>query len=318
MISVALLLIHTAAGAFLVWFGQIWVKVAGYQKQLDAQLDQQGVDTDAEIVNNRFETSSRGRSNYYVSYQFMVQQPDDQPRKFTNEYAVSSADYQWLKLGDQIQVRYLPTDPKTSRPGSGIRGAYTSRTTRLNGLMCIFTGVALIIFGIILSAGQAIAESNSAASATAYLLRLSATPNPAQKTATVQSATATAQIDRSAVTTIRAALAPRLADWKKVDDRMMHRVLPPETDLNLGEVEIDYGYCANGSFYLYVWLRRTGRLDLKYEINTFFDGYGYVEGSTPPKCYPSELSQVWLRNGGALEGDWYAVSGATTLKVPKK
>jgi Protein of unknown function (DUF3592) len=318
MISLVILLVLGGVGAFLIWYGRLWVKVADLKKQVDQQLDQQGVDTDAEIVNNRYAAGGRGPTYYFLSYQYTVKDPDGQAKKFTNEEAVSSADYHRLKLGDPIKVRYLPDNPNVSRLGSGVHAAFNSPMMQLSGNVCVYIGVALAIFGVILAVGQTVSDNNRAASATAYMIQLRATPNTAQKTATVQIASATAQSDRITVNNIRNGLASRLADWKTVDDRVMHRVLPPETDLNLKEVEIDYGYCANGAFYLYVWTRIDYRLDLKYEIDTFFDGYGYVEGSTPPNCYPREFSQVWLRNGGALGDDWYAVSGTTVLKTPNR
>ncbi len=168
-----------------------------------------------------------------------------------------------------------------------------------------------------LSAAVTHTESQKAATATAYIVQLSATPDESQKTATAQAATATMQADAAAVAQIRQALSGRIPDWKKVTDRTMHRVLPPETDLHLGELEIDYGYCEREYFYTYVWLEVTDRLRFDSELDTFFDGYGYVEELEPADCYPKELSQVWLRDrsGSNLGQNWYAVSGATEQKT---
>ncbi len=81
---------------------------------------------------------------------------------------------------------------------------------------------------------------------------------------------------------------------------------------------MDYGYCQRGSFYAYAWLRVTDRLRIGDSINTFFDGYGYVNEGQPPDCYPKELSQVWLRNSGSLGDGWFAVSGATEVKLSQQ
>ncbi len=317
MVNLLALLILAGVGAFMIWFGRLFLSGASSVQQFEQKIMTEGVETDAEIVNNRVSTGSRGASYYFITYQYTAKMPDGQPQKLTSEDAVSHADYERLTLGSHITVRYLPGDPKSVRPGDGIRETFSSNTLRWSGWILAVLGIGLVIFGFVLFGVFTVKDNQTAAASTATTIRESATPNMAEIAATKQSATATMQYNQTTAAAVRDKVQPRLAGWKKVTDKVMHRVLPPETDLGLREVEIDYGYCANGAFYMYAWTRITDRLNLGYEIDTFLEGFGYVEGSTPPDCYPKELAQVWLRDAGTLGDNWYAINGATEVKIQK-
>ena len=315
MLGNLLILVVTGGMAILlIWFGRLWSRISTAEKQTDADLAARGVSAQAEVVNHR---SSIGKtSSYYITYQYTVQTPGGTPSTYTSEDAIRGSDYRDLNLGDQITVRYLPDDPKTVRIVSGARPANTAQSYLVSGIILICTGVGLAIFGIILFIAGVNSTNRKAAQATAYTLQLSATPNERQKTATVQVAGATQQADLAIVNQLRDALAPRMAEWRKVTDHATHRVLPPETDLNLDEVEIDYGYCNSDHFYTYVWLQQE-RTNLGYEIFVTLRGYGFVEESQPQSCYPKEFGQVWLRDAGNLGHNWYTVNGAIDLPTRK-
>jgi hypothetical protein len=302
------LLTMAAAGVFLIWFGRLYQKVGSYQKERDQQLDSEGIDTDAEITEKIYSPKNL-ISYYYLRYQYTATLPDGQSQQLTTTEPVSSGDYNRLKAGDHVTVRYMPGAPTIVRLGSGVRASSSAGMIRFSFIILMAIGVALILGGIAVFITATISDNERAAQSTAQTLRRSATPNVAEKTATVQAAAATAGTDQAMAAQIRSGLASRIPEWKKVNDRVMHRLRPPDTGLR-NIVEIDYGYCDQGSFYVYAWTQVTYRLDMGKYVENFVDGYGYVEGSTPPNCYPKELAQVWLRNSGSLGNDWYAVSGA--------
>jgi hypothetical protein len=315
MINFISLLILAAAGGFLVWFGKLWLKAAQFAQDFEQQLTLEGIETQAEVMDTRMVAGSKSAA-YYLTLKYRATMPDGKPQNFTSEVSVSHGDHVRFTPGDEVTIRYLPSNPKSMRLGAEIQQPFNVSSIRLSGQIVVAIGVVTMLMGVVVFISSTANDNAKAAAATATTLQRSATPNTLQKTATVRGATATAQTDQAAVSKIQVALASRIPNWKQVTDRAIHWIPFGETNLNMGEIEIDYGYCANGAFYVYVWLRITDRLNLGYEYNTFFAGYGYVEGSTPPNCYPKELAQVWLRNSGSLGNDWYAVSGATVVKLP--
>jgi len=323
LIYIIILVVVCGAGAFMAFFGYAWTKGAQATEQLSEKINAQGVNADAEIVNHQEKVSQGARYYrvyYYLTYKYTVPAQGGSPEQIlTSESQVSSDDYRSLKLGDPLTVRYLPDDPKQVRILSGAHPVdYGSNTSQIAGIVAAVAGVVVIIAGIgivIWSIGN---DNQKAAAATAVSIQESQTPNFVRETATAVAATATNQADTAILAKIQTALTPRITDWRKVTDKVMHRVLPPETGLNMDELEIDYGYCEANHFYVYAWTTLTDRANLGYEIDNFFDGYGYVDGSTPPDCYPKELSQVWNRDGGSLGNGWFAVSGALDIKTTKQ
>jgi Protein of unknown function (DUF3592) len=314
-IYLILLAVTVGIGAFMIWFGRMFMRVSAAAKQVNADLDARGVNAQAQIVNHRDVIGKT--SSYYITYQYAATAADGTAQTLTNEEAIKSDDYRALNLGDQVTVRYLPDQPKTVRIESGAQETYTPTTWLVSAWVLIVLGALLAVFGAVLVFGAINSDNQKAAQATATAVARASTPNAVQKTATVQVAEATRQADVAMSAKLRLALAARIADWKSVGDRDIHRVLPPETDLGLDEIEIDYGYCDSGHFYTYVWFH-FDRTNLVNEIFTSFDGYGYVEDDAlPAKCYPKEYSSVWSRNSGSLGKSWYAVSGATNVKVQK-
>jgi len=298
-------------GLFCIWYGWMFIRASNASRQTDATLAKEGVKVEAEIINQRWASRYRSAPYYFITYTYSYQD-----QAFREERAIHSADYHRLKVGDHIAVLLLPSNPKTHIIISGAVETFNTDQMRLSGGIIVGVGMFVCLLGAAMPFIPT-GEAQRSATSTAYLLQLSATPNVAEKTATVVAATATAQTDQTTVAAIKAGLTSRLGDLKEAADTTMKRLRGAETGLGLGEIEIDYGLCPKDQFYVYIWLRITDRLKIGNELDTYFDGYGYVEGANPADCYPKELAQVWLRASGSLGGDWYAVSGATEQKLEK-
>jgi hypothetical protein len=105
------------------------------------------------------------------------------------------------------------------------------------------------------------------------------------------------EITRRDLATMTAALKDRIPEWKKVTDRSMHRVSAQDAGFSddFNTKEVDYGYCANGKFYVFVLnLTRPGGVTLADS-----EGYSYIPGGSPVNCLPDgwEITRVEWTNG---------------------
>jgi hypothetical protein len=111
------------------------------------------------------------------------------------------------------------------------------------------------------------------------------------------------EITRRDIATMTAALKDRIPEWQKMTDRSMHRVSAHDAgfDEDFNTKEVDYGYCTNGKFYVFVLnLTRPGGVTL---ADT--EGYSFIPGGSPVTCLPEgwEITRVEWTNG-----DWSFVT----------
>ncbi len=310
------MLVLGGGAVVILWFSRLWLRKAAILRQVEYDLQQHGVTAQAKVMDRRIENRlATQTSRWYVTYQYSAASPDGTMMSLMSEDAIYASDYMHLHVGDLLTVRYLPDHPETVRIESGARELYTAWMWHLNSILAMVGGVLTAILGAGLFVGLTIHDSQVAATATAQMQQWLATPDSVRATATAQSASATRQADIAALGPIQQALAAREVEWRKVQDKMMHHVLPPESDLEMYKW-IDYGYCDSNHFYTYVWLKSEIRDLGKYYFVTY-DGVGYVEGAEPKECYPKELGEVWSRDSGALGDGWYAVSGGRDVQKVK-
>lgn len=295
-------------GLLLIWFGWMYRKVADVSREIDERIQEDGQVIEAEVVNHRLVIGSRGATIYFVTCRYSVPSdaitPDAPSRVLMQEVAVTGGDYERLKLGDTLTLRYLPSKPQTIRIYSGARESYSTRTWFHSAWIILSVGIGFVVMGL----WVLVALPASFAPPTPHPTRI---PDPR---GTAIAATATRQADETELQRLQAAITPRFDGWRAVTGRTVHRVRPPETGYGR-VIEIDYGYCATGEFYVYAWYKAE-RFDVGVVYNVFLKGYAYVEEVTPADCFPADfLESVWLRNSGALGGGWYAVSGA--IEQPK-
>src|SRR5262249_42493964 len=143
------------------------------------------------------------------------------------------------------------------RPSSEVGEVSPTLSLQWNGIAILGVGGMLIVFGIFLFIGATNADNQKSATATAYTMRLSATPNTSETTATAVAGTATATFNLAMITEIQAALVDRIPAWKQVKDHVMHVVPSSEANLGFNVLNIDYGYCDKDLFYAYIWTKIT-------------------------------------------------------------
>lgn len=115
------------------------------------------------------------------------------------------------------------------------------------------------------------------------------------------------EITRRDIATMTAALNERIPEWKKVTDRNVYRISAHDAGFSddFNTKEVDYGYCANGRFYVYVLnITRPGGITL---ADT--EGYGYTPGGSPLNCVPEGWEITTVDWAG---GDWSFVTIRTT------
>ncbi len=302
-------------GLVLAFLGYANLRGSGAAKQDEIALAARGISTEAEILNQnwrRIWTRRLYSVSYFITFRYTVTAPDDTKKDYTCTKEIRAADYRRLRIGDHIGIRYLPERPETSSIESGAQAVISAATIRLLGVAMLAAGGGLVVFGMWFSGQITQTVTQKAATSTAYALRASETPDPLQITSTAQfaqNATSTVQAEKSTTDKLGQAIAARLPEWKKVSDQVVHRVLPPDTGLNMNEAEIDYGYCSPGHFYVYVWLD-SQVFNLKASTWTVMGGYAYVENSTPGDCRPVDLLEPGFHQ---VQGNWFAAATHTIV-----
>jgi hypothetical protein len=107
-LKVAIILYIPLVVAFLVW---------AYRKlrleQHIYEMLEQGVETEAEVVNSGWEPNLRS-GRYYVAYRFKPQSMVDNHTQFVSgKQSITWSHYR--KLGKIVMIRYLPSDVDISR-----------------------------------------------------------------------------------------------------------------------------------------------------------------------------------------------------------
>lgn len=313
-----------ALTALILWALAAWMVSTGRrEKALWALLAQQGVETEGEVTQRLskgqglsaflallalFSNSHTSPSTvrHFVVVKFEV--PDGERKKvYTIERPVGAGNA--LAAGNKVQVHYLPSSPINAR--LSIEKA-TGKTSLILAGVIAGLGALMMVMGVVLGMSSERDSQARDASRTAFVLRLSATANPQEKTATVYAAATTTAHDANKLALIHADFEDKLPEWQKVTDLVPHR-LDSEVKNFLW---VDYGYCAPGKFYAVFWERITDRITINNELSVYYAGYGYYKGTTPDECYPNTYSQIWSRRQNPDLGDgWYAIEGARRIKV---
>lgn len=247
-----------------------------------------------------------GTTQHAVVFKFEV--PDGERKKvYSVERPIAALSN--LKVGDKVTVHYLLTSPTVARLATEkSQGGSTQLVAVIVGLI----GAVLLIAGVFAGLGSDRDERAREASRTAYILNLSATPDPGEKTATANAQATSAAADVKMLALIRADFGDKLPEWQKVTDMEPHRLDSEVKNF----MWVDYGYCSPGEFYAMFWQRISDRITINNELHVYYEGYGYYKGAVPDTCYPKTYSQVWSRRQNADLGDgWFAIEGARLIKL---
>ena len=108
--------------AFVLGVGMIFERIQKYRSS--KELTQKGIVAQGKIVrrwsidvsSNYKPAWSRGwRNDYYVSYQYEVETLDGNTRIFTKKQDVKKNIYYQLRVGDIVNIIYLPSTPDKSK-----------------------------------------------------------------------------------------------------------------------------------------------------------------------------------------------------------
>ncbi len=102
------------------------------------------------------------------------------------------------------------------------------------------------------------------------------------------------------------AIGSRIPGWGTVKDQTVHRISGSDAGFTADSntKEVDYGYCLNNIFYVYVLEEtRPGGITL---ADT--EGYAYTTQTSPTVCHPDNWSIVKYDDAG---GGWYFVTIST-------
>jgi hypothetical protein len=104
--------------SFFFWFGLIFAAVGTpfllasiYELNVERDIAEHGIRTEATLVEKGHTTSRRGDSNYWLTYVFQDQQGREQIRRAQVHWE------QWRSFqdGDKMTVRYVPDSPQRNR-----------------------------------------------------------------------------------------------------------------------------------------------------------------------------------------------------------
>ena len=130
-----------AAGVFFLRMG--WL-LRGFNRRIAAE----GVDTQAEVTDLGSQTAARGDARTYnMTIAYTAPVAGRPAQTFTTKSDVSEADYDRLKLGDKVRIRYLPTAPKEMMLSGSVRDQTGPGFFRLGGLLLVL-GVGLILVSV--------------------------------------------------------------------------------------------------------------------------------------------------------------------------
>ena len=130
-----------AAGAFILRLGRL---VQGFDRRIAAE----GVDTQAEVTDLGSLKAARGDARTYnITIAYTAPVAGGPPQTFTTKSDVSEADYDRLKLGDKVRIRYLPTAPTEMMLAGSVRDQTGPGFFRLGGLLLVL-GVGLILVSV--------------------------------------------------------------------------------------------------------------------------------------------------------------------------
>jgi hypothetical protein len=105
------------------------------------QLGQSGVQAKAEVLSSDF-TTSKGVNTYNLTYRLSVADSAGVKRDYQRSQNIDQTSYFNYYVGYALDVTYLPNNPAVSR----ITGYIESGQTRIVGIVCGITGLALGFF----------------------------------------------------------------------------------------------------------------------------------------------------------------------------
>lgn len=247
-----------------------------------------------------------GATQHVVVFKFEV--PNGERKKvYSVERPIGTGSS--LKVGDKVTVHYLPASPTIARLDTE---KSQGRSTPIVAVIVGGIGAVLLIAGVFAGLGSDRDERAREASRTAFTIARSATPEPAEKTATAYAQATSAAEDIRVLALIRADFGDQLPEWQKVTDLVPHRLDAEVKNF----MWVDYGYCEPGKFYAMFWQRITDRITINNELHVYYAGYGYYKGTTPDACYPKTYAQVWPRRQNDDLGDgWFAIESARLIKL---
>jgi len=141
VIPITLGLLLAVAGAFFWRLGQL-------VQRFDRQIAAEGVDTQAEVTDLSSQTAARGTARtYYITIAYTAPVAGGPPQTFTTKNEVSAADYDRLKLGDPVRIRYLPKTPTEMMLAGSVRDKTGPGFFRLGGLLLVL-GAGLVLLGV--------------------------------------------------------------------------------------------------------------------------------------------------------------------------
>ncbi len=137
----------------VVCCGLGWLILSGVKDEaaLHDQLAYHGIQAKSEIVNKRSSggggPTGRGSAHYYyVTYRYDVKAADGTISQLTREAEVSADTYDKLDVGTQIDIQYLPDDPKVSRFRGSVQEKASPEGMRAEAYRDIAIGIGIGVF----------------------------------------------------------------------------------------------------------------------------------------------------------------------------
>jgi Protein of unknown function (DUF3592) len=152
LVEKLILLIPFVLGGVLVAFGWWFIRMGMIMQTFDRQIASEGVDAEAVITDHRKVhvdlRNGGGRNDYYITFEFTVNSPEESSKKITRETQISSDDYQRINPGESVAIRYLPNKPADVIL---LNGVHEQRVPffRNGGIAGICGGAVLILISII-------------------------------------------------------------------------------------------------------------------------------------------------------------------------
>ncbi len=147
-----ILLIPLGLGGLLIAFGVFFIRLGMKQRGFDRRIASEGRDAEAVIVQHRQVhvdlRNGGGRDSFYLTFEYTVNAPGNQPNKLTQEIGISSDDYQRFNPGDKLAIRYLPNEPQSAIPLSEVHEQIVPFFMK-GGIAGFIVGALMILIGVV-------------------------------------------------------------------------------------------------------------------------------------------------------------------------
>ncbi|MEO8395555.1 MAG: DUF3592 domain-containing protein [Chloroflexota bacterium] len=276
MIIVLAPLIIAIVGILGIGFALVFLWAGMKERGIRQQIAEAGINAEAKIV------AKKSGGSLYVTYEFEGVGTDGKAQSYRHEQEVKRGTYFKLVEGTVVPIRYLPTDPEQS--------------AQLIGVYADSSGVVWpLIYGVgtLIGAVAIVAVALGSGSQTA------------QKVQDVSARATTLATASSDLAVIRAALEPLMVEWKTNSDQAIHHITAAEAGLSgVTQEDIVYGYCADGTFYVYApkgfqpGLNAGTRSSDAYSYNSNADVYCWPKGWLMSK--QGDLGNGWFFSNVAI------------------